>query len=365
MAGDPASRPQRRLGANLRHFVATASWFAWPAWPLALWARVVAAPALARAAALRAGLTVLLMMLAAASLWGPPQNENADPAARAARHCSRLQGMLQPAARRRRRRSTGSALLTFALFAGAGLARLRRHADRAAADRSRATSRASRLASSRSSAVRCPGFAARARRRLAVPDVLHRVLADAQRCALGRRHRAALGHFRHAVDAVGRLPEELPRRGARAALEDARPARRCIAERGLGVSQAAALDYHGGICRRRSIRAGRAPARWCWCRAARSTSSTPPRSRAAAGSSSPTSAGPATVPSATASIGSEDEHNPAHRMQSLAGARAPCRELARRAPARALRRGRERGAPARRRRPRACASTIRASGWAL
>ena len=39
MVGDLIVRPQADIGANLRYFLATASWFAWPAWPLALWAR--------------------------------------------------------------------------------------------------------------------------------------------------------------------------------------------------------------------------------------------------------------------------------------------------------------------------------------
>lgn len=32
------TQPQGGLGANLRYFLAAGSWFAWPAWPLALWA---------------------------------------------------------------------------------------------------------------------------------------------------------------------------------------------------------------------------------------------------------------------------------------------------------------------------------------
>lgn len=66
------------LGGNLRHFVATASWFTWPAWPLALWgawslrrrwreARLFV-PALAAA-----------LMIALHVIWGPPQDENLIP----------------------------------------------------------------------------------------------------------------------------------------------------------------------------------------------------------------------------------------------------------------------------------------------
>jgi 4-amino-4-deoxy-L-arabinose transferase-like glycosyltransferase len=63
---------------NLRHFIATASWFTWPAWPLALWsawslrrrwreARLFV-PALAAA-----------LMIALHVVWGPPQDENLIP----------------------------------------------------------------------------------------------------------------------------------------------------------------------------------------------------------------------------------------------------------------------------------------------
>ena len=33
-----ATQPRGEFGANLRYYLATASWFAWPAWPLAAWA---------------------------------------------------------------------------------------------------------------------------------------------------------------------------------------------------------------------------------------------------------------------------------------------------------------------------------------
>src|SRR5262249_32462166 len=67
--------------------------------------------------------------------------------------------------------------------------------------------------------VPLPGGAG-ADRDLDLPDVLHPVFAHAQRRALGDRDRAALGHLRHAVDAVGRPPEGLPFGRAAAALED-------------------------------------------------------------------------------------------------------------------------------------------------
>src|SRR5213083_2007098 len=55
--------------------------------------------------------------------------------------------------------------------------------------------------------------------RLALHRAVRRARAVAQRGALGRRRSAALGNVRDAVDALGRLPEELPLGGARAALQ--------------------------------------------------------------------------------------------------------------------------------------------------
>ena len=71
-------QPDGGVGENLRHFLSTASWFTWPAWPLALWsawslrrrwreARLFV-PALAAA-----------VMAALFVAWGPPQDENLIP----------------------------------------------------------------------------------------------------------------------------------------------------------------------------------------------------------------------------------------------------------------------------------------------
>jgi 4-amino-4-deoxy-L-arabinose transferase-like glycosyltransferase len=70
-----ASRPQGALGGNLRYFLVTASWFTWPAWPLALWAlwslrRRLLEPRLFVPFAASAA------MLAAIGFWGPPQDVN-------------------------------------------------------------------------------------------------------------------------------------------------------------------------------------------------------------------------------------------------------------------------------------------------
>jgi 4-amino-4-deoxy-L-arabinose transferase-like glycosyltransferase len=64
--------------ANARYFLVTGSWFAWPAWPLALWAawslrRRWSEPRLFVPAA------AILLMLALAANWGPPQDVNLIP----------------------------------------------------------------------------------------------------------------------------------------------------------------------------------------------------------------------------------------------------------------------------------------------
>jgi 4-amino-4-deoxy-L-arabinose transferase-like glycosyltransferase len=74
VAWQPVSAPL----TNLRYFVATGSWFTWPAWPLALWAlwalrRRWREPELFVAAA------ATLVMLLAAAYWGPPQDVHLIP----------------------------------------------------------------------------------------------------------------------------------------------------------------------------------------------------------------------------------------------------------------------------------------------
>jgi 4-amino-4-deoxy-L-arabinose transferase-like glycosyltransferase len=70
-----ASRPHGGFGLNLRYFLVTASWFAWPAWPLAAWAlwslrRRLGEPRLFVPFAASAA------MLAALGFWGPRQDVN-------------------------------------------------------------------------------------------------------------------------------------------------------------------------------------------------------------------------------------------------------------------------------------------------
>jgi len=63
---------------NLRHFVSTASWFTWPAWPLALWSAWSLRRRLAEPRLFVPGVAVLLT-IAGFIAWGPPQDENFVP----------------------------------------------------------------------------------------------------------------------------------------------------------------------------------------------------------------------------------------------------------------------------------------------
>src|SRR5947208_1306762 len=73
-----SSRPHENVGQNFRHFFSTASWFTWPAWPLALWSawslrRRWREPRLFVPAA--AVLAIVLLLI----VWGPPDDENLIP----------------------------------------------------------------------------------------------------------------------------------------------------------------------------------------------------------------------------------------------------------------------------------------------
>lgn len=63
------------LGGNLRYFASTSSWFAWPAWPLALWAAWSLRQRWREARVLVPALGALLMFTGAV-VWGPPQDVN-------------------------------------------------------------------------------------------------------------------------------------------------------------------------------------------------------------------------------------------------------------------------------------------------
>jgi len=64
--------------ANLRFFVATAGWFTWPAWPLALWAAWSLRRRWSEPRLFVPGLTSVLILLAAA-YWGPAQDVHLIP----------------------------------------------------------------------------------------------------------------------------------------------------------------------------------------------------------------------------------------------------------------------------------------------
>jgi 4-amino-4-deoxy-L-arabinose transferase-like glycosyltransferase len=63
---------------NVRHFVATASWFAWPAWPLALWG-AWSLRRRWREARLFVPAGTVALMIVLLIFWGPPQDENLVP----------------------------------------------------------------------------------------------------------------------------------------------------------------------------------------------------------------------------------------------------------------------------------------------
>lgn len=69
---------QAPIAENLRHFFATASWFTWPAWPLAVWAAWSQRRRWREPRLFVPGLTILAMT-ALLILWGPPLDENLIP----------------------------------------------------------------------------------------------------------------------------------------------------------------------------------------------------------------------------------------------------------------------------------------------
>ena len=66
------------VGENLRHFFGTASWFTWPAWPLALWSARSLRSRWRDARLLVPALAIVLMIVGTIT-WGPPQDENLVP----------------------------------------------------------------------------------------------------------------------------------------------------------------------------------------------------------------------------------------------------------------------------------------------
>jgi len=70
-----ATQPRGEFLANLRYYLVTASWFAWPAWPLAFWAIWLRRKALAEPRTL-APLASFLLLFFAIVFVGPPQDIN-------------------------------------------------------------------------------------------------------------------------------------------------------------------------------------------------------------------------------------------------------------------------------------------------
>ena len=73
-----AFQRQGGVGENVRHFFATASWFTWPAWPLALWSAWSLRRRWREPRLFVPGASVLAMA-ALYVAWGPPQDENLIP----------------------------------------------------------------------------------------------------------------------------------------------------------------------------------------------------------------------------------------------------------------------------------------------
>ncbi len=73
-----AAQPHGATLANLKYFLVTGSWFAWPAWPLALWAGW-ALRRRWRDPRFFVPVVAIVLTLAALSFWGPPLDVNLIP----------------------------------------------------------------------------------------------------------------------------------------------------------------------------------------------------------------------------------------------------------------------------------------------
>jgi len=234
-------RPYGSRGENLRHFFGTASWFAWPAWPLAAWSawslrRRLLEPRLFVPAA------ALVIATLLAILWGPPEDELLVPllaplALLAAHGIFTL------------RRGAVAALdwfgvLTFAFFAGlvwvGYLAMLTGVPGPVARNFARAA----------------PGFVAHVNALGVVVAVI--LLVAWVYIAFFIRFSPMRSIVRWAAGIVllwgtfamlwmPWVDYQKTYRGVAHALREKLPKGACVAQRSLGVSQAAALDYYGGI----------------------------------------------------------------------------------------------------------------------
>jgi 4-amino-4-deoxy-L-arabinose transferase-like glycosyltransferase len=72
------SQPQGSVGTNLRYFFGSGSWFAWPAWPLALWT-VWSLRGSWREPRLFVPALCVLLTLAGLGVWGAPQSVTLIP----------------------------------------------------------------------------------------------------------------------------------------------------------------------------------------------------------------------------------------------------------------------------------------------
>jgi 4-amino-4-deoxy-L-arabinose transferase-like glycosyltransferase len=235
-------RPQGTLAQNLRHFFSTASWFAWPAWPLALWAawslrRYWREPQLFVPAASVVAMAALFVA------WGPPQDENLIPML-APLALLGAQGIFTL------RRGAFAALdwfgaLTFALFTGlvwVGYIAMLTGVPAPVA---------------RNFGRMAPGFA-QPLQPLAIALALLLAVAwlylifftpssplrSVARWAAG----IVLLWGTYAMLWMPWVDHQRSYRSVALELKSKLPAKTtCLAQRSLGVSQAAALDYHGGI----------------------------------------------------------------------------------------------------------------------
>jgi len=230
------------IGENARHLIANGSWFAWPAWPLALWAawslrRRWREPQLFVPGA------GLLLMLALQVRWGPPADES-------------LLVLLAPLALLAApgvftlRRGAVAALdwfgvLTFAFFTGLvwlGYAALTFGMPGPVA---------------RNLARIAPGFAAQVHP-LAIVLALVLTAAwiylvfftafDPMRCVARWAGGIVLLWSTFALLCMPWVDYQKSYRSVALQLKSKMPVgAACVSGRSLGVSQAAALDYHGGI----------------------------------------------------------------------------------------------------------------------
>jgi 4-amino-4-deoxy-L-arabinose transferase-like glycosyltransferase len=239
---DIAAQRDGRFGENVRHFFSTASWFTWPAWPLALWSAWSLRRRWRELRLFVPGAAVLAIA-ALHIVWGPPQDENLIP-------------MLAPLSLLAAhgvftlRRGAVAALdwfgvLTFAVFTGlvwlgyiAMLTGLPAPVAR----------NFSRIA---------PGFVAQLQP-LAMLVALVLVVAwlylifftpfSPMRSVARWAGGMVLLWGTFAMLWMPWVDYQKSYRSVALALKAKIPLKSaCIAQRGLGVSQAAALDYHGGI----------------------------------------------------------------------------------------------------------------------